>query len=245
MKAITTLLLAGFFTVAPAQYPDGKALLNKIDDNLASESRIFTSKMIIHGKRGSRTVESKTWNVGEDQAFTEYTNPPREQGTKMLKLEDALWIYSPTTDRTIQIAGHMLRQSVMGSDMSYEDMMEDDRLVSHYNASVTGEENYEGRNCWVLELNAFDDEVAYQKRIQWVDQDRLIPLKEELYAKSGKLLKKTELKDVRMTEGRWYPYKMVFKDMLKTGDGTEFIIEDIDFNVEIDPVVFTKASLRK
>lgn len=245
MRAITTLLMAGLFGIAQAQFPEGKDLLKRIDDNMASESRIFNSKMIIHGTRGSRTVESKTWSAGEDQAFTEYTNPPREQGTKMLKLEDALWIYSPSTDRTIQIAGHMLRQSVMGSDMSYEDMMEDDRLLNHYNARVTGEENLDGRKCWVLELEAFDEEVAYQKRIQWVDQERLIPLKEELYAKSGKLLKKTDLSDVRKIEGRWFPFKIVFKDMLKTGDGTEFIIEEIDFNVEIDPVVFTKASLRK
>jgi hypothetical protein len=36
----------------------------------------------------------------------------------MLKLGDQLWTFSPSTDRTIQIAGHMLRQSVMGSDMS-------------------------------------------------------------------------------------------------------------------------------
>lgn len=245
MKIIACILLSGIFGIASAQYPDGEELLRSIDENMASESRIFTSKMIIHGKRGSRTVESKTWSVGEDQSFTEYTNPPREQGTKMLKLEDALWIYSPTTDRTIQIAGHMLRQSVMGSDMSYEDMMEDDRLLNHYNAKVTGEEQIEGRNCWVLELDAFDEDVAYQRRIQWVDRERLIPLKEELYAKSGKLLKKTNLSDVRKINERWFPFKIIFKDMLKTGDGTEFVIEDIDFNVEIDPVVFTKASLRK
>jgi hypothetical protein len=37
-----------------------------------------------------------------------------------------------SVDRTIQIAGHMLRQSVMSSDMSYEDLMEDPKLVNLY-----------------------------------------------------------------------------------------------------------------
>lgn len=245
MKAFTTLILLSLSGYLIAQYPEGKELLNQIDDNMSSESRIFSSKMIIHGKRGSRTVESRTWSVGEDKAFTEYISPPREAGTKMLKLEDALWIYSPSTDRTIQIAGHMLRQSVMGSDMSYEDMMEDDRLVDHYNAEVTSVEELDGRKCWVLDLEAFDEEVAYQRRVQWIDQERLIPLKEELYAKSGKLLKKTDLSDVRKIQGRWFPFKIVFKDMLKTGDGTEFIIENIEFNVNIDDVIFTKASLKR
>ncbi|MFW5820316.1 MAG: outer membrane lipoprotein-sorting protein, partial [Bacteroidota bacterium] len=145
----------------------------------------------------------------------------------------------------IQIAGHMLRQSVMGSDMSYEDMMEDNHLQNHYNAEVTGEETIDGRDTWILELIASDDEVAYQKRIQWVDKERLLPLKEELYAKSGKLLKKTVLSDIRKVEGRWFPFKIVFKDMLKTGDGTEFIIGEIKFNADIDELKFTKASLRR
>ncbi len=245
MKNLIFLFLLFLPGTLAAQYPGGEELLRKIDENMASDSRVFSSKMVIHGRRGDRTVESKTWSEGDKKAFTEYTHPPREAGTKMLKLEDALWIYSPSTDRTIQIAGHMLRQSVMGSDMSYEDMMEDNHLIDNYDAQVTGEDVIEGKKCWVLELNATDEETAYQKRIQWVDKERLLPLKEELYAKSGTLLKKTVLSDIRKIEGRWFPFKIVFKDMLKTGDGTEFIIEDIHFDVEIDEVRFTKASLRR
>ena len=44
---------------------------------------------------------------------------------RMLKLDDILLTYSPQTDRIIQISGHMLKQSVMGSDFSYNDIMED------------------------------------------------------------------------------------------------------------------------
>ncbi|MDV7401853.1 outer membrane lipoprotein-sorting protein, partial [Arthrospira platensis SPKY1] len=100
--------------------PDADTILKKVEENMSSKNRVFESEMIIHGRRGSRTITSKTYSVGDKQSFTEYLSPPREAGTKMLKLEDQLWIYSPTTDRTIQISGHMLRQSVMGSDLSYE-----------------------------------------------------------------------------------------------------------------------------
>ncbi|GIT57021.1 MAG: hypothetical protein Ct9H300mP18_04500 [Candidatus Neomarinimicrobiota bacterium] len=98
-----------------------------MDKNLNAKSRIMKSKMIVNGRRATRTIESRSWVVGIDQAFTEYLSPPREAGTKMLKLEKALDIF-PQTDRVIQISGHMLRQSVMGSDMSYNDMMEDKPL---------------------------------------------------------------------------------------------------------------------
>jgi outer membrane lipoprotein-sorting protein len=163
----------------------------------------------------------------------------------MLKLEDQLWIYSPETDRIIQIAGHMLRQSVMGSDLSYEDMMEDSRLTDHYNAEVTGNEKVGDRMCWVVKLTAFDPEMAYHGRKLWVDQERNIPLREELFAKSGTLLKRTELSNVVNINGRWFPKTIVFKDILKEGEGTEFIILDIQFNADIPEYIFSKASLKK
>jgi outer membrane lipoprotein-sorting protein len=163
----------------------------------------------------------------------------------MLKLEDKLWMYSPSTDRIIQISGHMLRQSVMGSDLSYEDMMEDQRLSKMYEATVTGTETVDERSCWVLDLVARKDDVAYHSRTMWVDQERYVPLKEELYAKSGKLLKKTDLKNFRQINERWYPMLIIYKDVLKTGDGTEFIIDAIEFNTPIPEHLFSKAALRR
>jgi outer membrane lipoprotein-sorting protein len=228
-----------------AQQPTGKEILQKVDENLAARSTITVSRMIIHGVRQTRTIEAKTWGMGDEKAFTEYLAPAREKGTKMLKLEDKLWIYSPESDRTIQISGHMLRQSVMGSDLSYEDMMDNAKLIENYNAGIIGSEVVNDRNCWIVELNAKTAEVNYQIRKVWVDKVRFIPLKEELYAKSGKLLKRMELFDITKMSNRWYPKKFVFKDMLKTGDGTEFIIDDIKFDQQIPEYIFSKASLKK
>ena len=101
-----------------------------------------------------------------------------------------------------------------------------------------------GSDCWIVELHANSEDVAYQNMKTWVDKSKYIPLKEERYAKSGQLLKKTELFDIKLIDNRWYPTRIVFKDMLKKGKGTEFIIDDIDFDAEIPEHLFTKASLR-
>jgi outer membrane lipoprotein-sorting protein len=244
MITIFMILLMGIIPVN-TQKPDGKEILRRIDQNMSSENRIFTSKMIIHGQRNDRSVESRTWTTGENKSFTLYLFPVRDEGTKMLKLDKQLWIYSPSTDRIIQIAGHMLRQSVMGSDMSYEDLMEDNRLTNHYNAEVTGTEEVGNRMCWIVTLTAFDPTMAYQIRKLWVDQERNIPLREELFAKSGSLLKRTEMSNVENIHGRWFPKRIVFKDVLKEGEGTEFIIEEIQFNANIPDYIFSKASLKK
>ena len=221
-------------------------IISRIDKNLNSKTRVLTSKMIVHGRRGSRTIVSKNWIAGIDKAFTEYLSPPRESGTKMLKIKDKLFTYSPQTDRIIQISGHMLRQSIMGSDMSYNDVMEDKPLELLYSAKFEREETIDGRLCYVLFLEGLSDDISYPKRREWVDSEYFLPIKEELYAKSGKLLKSTSMSDIKKFQGRWFPGKFIFKDELKKNSkGTEWIIEDIQFDVEIPEEVFLKSKLRK
>ncbi|MFZ1703954.1 MAG: outer membrane lipoprotein-sorting protein [Saprospiraceae bacterium] len=244
MNILSTILYALVFMFNQNNV-DGLSIIKKVDENMSSKTTISESQMVIYGKRGSRKVTSKSYAEGNQKSYTEYLSPEREKGTKMLKLDDRLWIYSPSTDRRIQLSGHMLRQSVMGSDLSYEDMMEDRKLVDLYNVKVLGEEVVDGRKSWVLELNAKVEDVAYVKRKIWVDQERFVPLKEELFAKSGQLLKKTVMSDVSKIGSRWYPKKINYKDMLKDGKGTDFIMLNVQFDVKIPDYIFNLASLKK
>lgn len=244
MKYLIILLFA-LLSITQTNAQDANAILNKVDDNINSNTSITKSDMIIYGRRNQRTVTSVGYSEGKNKSFSEYLAPARERGTKMLKLEDNLWIYSPSTDRTIQLSGHMLKQSLMGSDLSYEDMMENRKLTEMYNAKVIGEETIDERKTWVLQLNAKVDDASYDSRKIWVDTERYVPLREELFAKSGQLLKRTELKDVKKIDGRWYPTKMNYKDMLKDGKGTDFIVLEIEFDVEIPPYIFSKAALKR
>ena len=70
-------------------------------------------------------------------------------------------------------------------------------------------------------------------------------MKEDRFAKSGKLLKTTTINSVKMMGGRWVATSVTFKDQLQSGEGTEFILEDIQFNVPIPDHILSKASLRK
>lgn len=381
----------------------GEEILRRVDENITAGNKVMTARMIIHLRRASRTVEFKSYVQGTEKAFTEYLAPPRERGTKMLKLGNQLWMYSPWTERTILISGHMLRQSVMGSDLSYEDMMEDPRLLNSYTAEVVGEEtirlgeglkaeqaenkgnssgtmassqaaaqagHYQesgtrkeftgrgpgdiqnisaeiipgsspgpGKNgpkeaeengtwntnfkettgveqgggihnkekagepsppvpgrsgprlsgeflreggesgslvdtddrseeaksgapagqtggqastvepgsevrCWVLELRARQEDVAYPRRKLWVDRERFVTVREELYARGGTLLKKVEVLRLRKFGSRWVPDRAIFKDMLKAGEGTEFVIDSIEFDARVPDYIFTRAALK-
>ena len=221
-------------------------IIRAMDENLNAKSRVLTSKMVVHGRRTNRTIESKNWVIGIDLAFTEYLSPPREKGTKMLKLGDKLWTYSPQTDRVIQISGHMLRQSVMGSDISYNDMMEDRPLEELYEATLEGSVDIDGRDHWIMFLETRVTGLSYPKRRAWIDKEYLLPMKEELYAKSGKLLKTSTMSGVRKVQGRWFPSQFIYKDELKRNSkGTEWVIDEIAFDIDIPDSRFSKALLRK
>ncbi|MCF7859255.1 MAG: outer membrane lipoprotein-sorting protein [Candidatus Cloacimonetes bacterium] len=245
MRILQTIMLFLFCNSVFAKYPDGNMILKQIDENMYAKSMISTSQMLIHSRRGSRTMTLKSWTEGNTKSFSEYLAPPKDAGTKMLKLDDKLWIYNPAADRTIQISGHMLRQSMMGSDISYEDMMEENEISKIYSAETVNEVVYKERNCWVLELTANTDATAYHTRKVLIDKEKMLPLKEERYGKSGKLLKTTEILEVMKVGNRWYPKRMIFKDVLKQGEGTEFVIDEIQLDVEIHESRFSKAALRK
>ena len=245
---IKILIFILSFTFLPSQSDDMSVqdIIKAMDNNLNAKSRVLTSRMIVHGRRSSRTIESRNWVIGTDQAFTEYLSPPREAGTKMLKLGDKLWTYSPQTDRVIQISGHMLRQSVMGSDMSYNDMMEDRPMEELYEATLEGSIMIDGRDHWIMVLEARVKGLSYPKRRAWIDKEYLLPTKEELYAKSGKLLKTSTMEGIKRIQGRWFPSRFVFKDELKRNSkGTEWVIDDIKFDVDIPDSRFSKSKLRK
>lgn len=245
MNKLTLLFTSLIILLTPVSAQNADEILEKVERNMSSDNRIFESSMTISGSRTKRTIASVTWSVGDKQSFTEYLSPAREQGTKMLKLDNQLWIYSPSTDRIIQISGHMLRQSVMGSDLSYEDMMDDRKITEVYTAKYIGTELTDGRNTWLLELTAKVSDIAYNSRKMWIDTERYVPLKEELYAKSGQLLKRISLSEVRYMDGRWFPTKMIYKDMLKQGSGTEFLITSAKFNQPIPDYIFSKAALKQ
>jgi outer membrane lipoprotein-sorting protein len=244
MKTILAILLS---SLAMAGYGQQSAdeIIEKVDKNMSSKNRVFESTMTIRGKRAIISITSKSYTEGDKKSFTEYISPAREQGTKMLKLDNQLWIYSPSADRIIQISGHMLRQSVMGSDLSYEDMMDDRKLTEMYSAKIIGDDEINGRKTLIIDLTAKVENVAYAKRKIWIDSERYVPLKEELFAKSGQLLKRSTMSGIIKVEQRWFPTIIMYKDMIKQGEGTEFKITSIKFNQEIPGYIFSKAALKQ
>ena len=224
---------------------DPQKLLEEVDDNLWSNTKYIEGRLIINNGRLERILEMVSWMEGVEQSYSFYKAPPREKGTKMLKIGSKLWLYTPRTDRKILIAGHMLRQSMMGSDLSYEDMMEDKKLSRTYKAKMKGIESFRGVSCGILQLKAYDKTTTYQSRKLWVDLKRKVILHQELYAKSGMLIKDVAFLVYRPVGKRLFPEKMVFRDLLKQNTQTTYIFDVIKFDVKIPAKYFSQSILKR
>ena len=68
----------------------------------------------------------------------------------------------------------------MGSDMSYNDMMEDRPIEQLYKATLEGSIKIDDRDHYIIALDAKVKGLSYPKRRSWVDKEYLLPTKEEL-----------------------------------------------------------------
>lgn len=218
-------------------------IIAKVDANQYITSARAEAEMVITnaGRKITKTMVSIT--DGEN-GLTEFTNP-RDRGTKFLKRGDELWMFFPESEDIVKISGHMLSQAMMGSDFSYQDLMESDKLTELYTFTLIGEDEVNGRPCYVLEGIAVEGkEVSYYRRKIWIDQERFVGLKEELYAQSGRLLKVLTVTRVEEIAGRWFPVASVMENKLRKNTQTEFLITALEFDPEIPPGTFTLERLR-
>lgn len=220
-------------------------ILDLIDKNMTFDTRESTLTMTVtHGDR-VKVYKMHSYARGADQAAMEYLAPERDKGTRMLRMANDLWMFQPAAENIQKISGHMLRQGMMGSDMSYEDMMEASSWRAAYNGTIAGEESYDGRNCWKLSLVAKTPDITYAKRTVWVDEQSYIPLKQELYAVSGMLLKTWTMSNVTNIDGRQWPSKMVIEDKLQQGSRTELVFDSVKFSVPLQEEVFSTRWLER
>lgn len=243
-KLFSIFLLVFFFTgmSAGVNALTAEEIMNQRDDNEFIESAYMEAKMIIEGRQ---TIEKEMFSYSQNtDAFVEFTNP-RDRGTKYLKLDDDLWMYFPDAEDTVHISGHMLRQGMMGSDFSYQDMLESEKLTELYDFEIVGEEELNGRPVYVLKGQVKEGkEASYYQRKLWIDSERFIGLREELYARNGRLLKIMEVKEVKeFDEERWYPVKMIMEDQLVEDSRTTLHIEKLEFDVDIPEGTFSLDTL--
>jgi outer membrane lipoprotein-sorting protein len=245
MKQTKQILLAALLTAICSFAQTGSEILQKVDENTVVTSSRYKARMLISLGGTIREKIFTGYAVGKEQTYMEFIYPARDKGTRFLKIGDEMWIYIPTIEKATKIAGHMLRQSMMGSDFSYDDMLENEKLTSLYDIELTGTEMLDTNECFVLQLTAKVPEVNYYSRKLWVDKKMYVSLKVELYAKSGKLLKEISISEFKRIGGYTFPTDIKMVNKLRKDTYTELILEDVELDIKTPDRIFTKAYLER
>jgi outer membrane lipoprotein-sorting protein len=221
-------------------------ILDKIDQNMVFKTAYAESEMIITIKNRVITKSMISYSEGNDKSYVEVLSPARDKGTKILKINDIIKIYYPSAERVMRLSGHMMRQSLMGSDFSYEDMTERaKKMREEYSGEIKEDEKINDNTCYVLVLTSKIKKQTYFTRKIWVDKKRFVGLKEELYAKSGKLLKVLIVEKIKLIKNRFYPVKITMTDKLRKDSKTEMVMKKIDLDITIPPGTFSERRLLK
>ena len=153
MKKLTFFLILVFVIMLQpslSEVLDPFEILNKIDSNMTFKTAYTEMEMIITIKKREIVKMFKSFSEGSSRSFIEFLSPVRDSGTKILKKDKVIKIYYPSAERILRLSGHMLRQSMMGSDMSYEDMTErSNKLREDYSAEMFDDEIVDGNKCYV------------------------------------------------------------------------------------------------
>jgi outer membrane lipoprotein-sorting protein len=134
---------------------------------------------------------------------------------------------------------------MMGSDVSYEDALESSDFRAKYEAVLAGRETVDGRECFVVKLDAKVPTAAYDKRKLWIDAKRYVTLKQEMYAKSGRLLKESHTLEVTLVGDRWFPSRAEFVSKLRNNTKTVFTMTHIEMDARLDSNQFSMRTLTK
>ncbi|MFO1518863.1 MAG: outer membrane lipoprotein-sorting protein [bacterium] len=144
-----------------------------------------------------------------EHSLVEFTSPAGEKGKSILMLGDDLWIYLPNVKKPVRIPLHeRLIGNVSNGDMARANFAGD------YTAVLTGEENVDGKACYLLDLTAKSPSKTYNKIKYWVSKSDFRPVKAEYFTVSGRSLKTATFEDFKEMAGGMRPMKLVFQDSI-------------------------------
>jgi outer membrane lipoprotein-sorting protein len=227
-----------------AQSPTATELLQRVDNNEVYNTIQYEGDMIIEYQNKRYVKTMRAFARANADSFIEFLNP-EDRGTKYLKKGGRLYVYSPDTEEVMLISGHMLKESMMGSDLSYEDTIENETLSARYTAVLLPSEQWNGRDCWVLDLTAKKKTESYPKQKLWIDKETGDLLHYELFALSGAKLKDYTLLRTEVFNGRRFPVESEMRDLLRRGSKTSFIMRKVILDQPIADSVFSQRNLER
>jgi outer membrane lipoprotein-sorting protein len=216
---------------------DFHRMLEKTDNLVTFPDNDFSAEYTIvedaPGEGRTTTIAVIFRRDAEEKYVIVILKPEINKGQGYLKLGETLWFYDPDSRRFNSTSSKERFQNTnaRNSDFTRSTLAED------YNV-LQGERVKLGRfDCWLLHLQANNDEVTYPIMKIWISDDGLLR-KTEDYSLSNQLLRTTAIPSYQLVGDKFVPNKILFIEEL---EGTVINGEFIHSKTQI---TITKPSLQ-
>lgn len=236
------LLLLLVFFPSNLSAVSAEEIIQKMDELATFETSYSTGSIQTKDRFGTKTSTFNAWSQGESDSLIEFTSTA-ERGQKILRTKGSLYLFYPDAEELIRLQGAALRQSMLGSDISYEDMTEEKNTLDNYKAVLEGTEAFKDTMCYVITLTATTRSVAYPVQKLWIDTDYYLVWKAQYSTAQGRLLKEMEVLSTLEAGGRVIASETRIQDKMKRDSHTYMRLDSLEVNPVLDKKIFTLENL--
>lgn len=242
MKKTLYAIIAVCLAVSAAHVQSTEEIIKRLEANQAFDTSRIEARLEVSNRFGTTNNDFTAWSRKGGDALLEINSGP-DAGQKVLRKQDNIYLFYPDADDVIWLKGSALRDSLMGSDFSYEDLTDDRTLLDRFTAELKGESTIDGRAVWLLTLTAKKRTETYAKQDLWVDKEFYVTIKSILYSQAGKALREMRAENIRTISGKNMPFTTIMTDLLKKNTSTTMRIIKAEINIPIAEKYFNREEL--
>jgi outer membrane lipoprotein-sorting protein len=241
---IVLALLLAVAVPAFSQTPDFEQLLRNLDERTTfgdgDFSAVYTIISETPGEEREVTQARLFRRDLNDQFLILILQPEVQRGQGYLQVDENVWFYDPESRKFERTT---IRENIQGSDAQNADL--DQNSYSDDYRVVDWEEGRLGNfDVYILDLEATNSDVAYERVKLWVRIDEELVLKQEDYSVSGRLMRTSLFPRYERIGDKLLPKQILIVDELNQGERTQLTMSEATTR-SIPDAVFSKAYLER
>lgn len=236
MHKLLIIFLVFFFMEHFAIAQDAETVLRKADGILSPANFVAQAKMtVVESAEKQRSYEIEMSKSGKNQALVYFHSPAIEKGRKILRRDDSMWMYLPSTKKIIRVSS---KQSLLNGDFSFADMTRLDFIEDYNVLSMKSTDD-----AFILSLSAKNRSITYERVEYKISKYTFMPVEIEYLSLTGKVLKKlTFLKPIAYG-ALVRPSVFLMQDSLHPSKTTSLVFESLSLEVNLPAGIFDPARL--
>jgi Outer membrane lipoprotein-sorting protein len=156
------------------------------------------------------------------------------------------WMYLPAFGKVKRIIASTNESDDSGNFLGTEFCTEDMQIrkISDYTCKILAEETFENRPTWIVEMIPTPARLAktkYSKIKAWIDKERYLSIKEELYDHNGNLYKQHVYKNFELVNNIWTARKSMMMN-LSNHRVTSNDVKYVGHNFKVSSEFFTQRT---